>query len=71
MWPWQWAPWAKSLAITQHACHEAGVTNSIAITLGILIAAAIAADVIIFDSANLVFLGKKGIELLEWIAIWR
>ena len=47
------------------------MTNSVAIFLGVAIVGAIAADVMIFDSANLVFLGKKFAELLEWIAFWR
>lgn len=47
------------------------MTNSIAIVLGLVIVGLIAGDVVFADSANLVFLGKKLFELIEWMAFWR
>ncbi len=47
------------------------MTNSIALVLGLLIAGAIAADVVLFGSDNLIFLAKKLLQLIEWMAFWR
>ncbi len=47
------------------------MTNSIAIGLGLLIAGLIALDLLFFEAENLVFLGKKFFDLIEWIAFWR
>ncbi|WP_299041226.1 hypothetical protein [uncultured Tateyamaria sp.] len=45
--------------------------NSVAITLALLIVGAIAADVMLYGTEHLVFLGKKFADLLEWLAFWR
>lgn len=47
------------------------MTNSIALSLGLLIVGVIAVDVMLFGSDHLVFLGKKFADLLEWMAFWR
>ncbi|NIZ13540.1 hypothetical protein [Phaeobacter sp. HF9A] len=47
------------------------MTNSLAITLGIIILLLIAVDVTAFDSRHLLFLGKKLFDLIEWMAFWR
>ncbi|MFK7881141.1 hypothetical protein [Roseobacter sp.] len=47
------------------------MTNSIAITLGIALLGLVIIDAIIFGSQNLVFLGKRFLELIEWLAFWR
>ena len=47
------------------------MTNKIAIVLGCAILGAILYDVMIHDSANLLFLAKKMLEFIEWIAFWR
>ena len=47
------------------------MTNSIAIVLALLIIGAIAADVMLYGTEHLIFLGKRFAELLEWIAFWR
>lgn len=47
------------------------MTNRIAIFLGLFIIAALVADMLIFGSEHLIFLGKKMFELIEWIAFWR
>ena len=47
------------------------MTNRIAIALGAVIVALILLDVLLFRSENLVFLGKKMFDLIEWLAFWR
>jgi hypothetical protein len=47
------------------------VTNTIALILGFLLIAAIAADVMLNGTEHLIFLGKKLAELIEYIAFWR
>lgn len=47
------------------------MTNRSAFILGLIIVVAIVVDVTLYGSDNLVFLGKKLAELLEWIAFWR
>lgn len=47
------------------------MTNSLAISLVILIAAALAIDYTFFDWAGSVFMAKRGIDLIQYLAIWR
>lgn len=47
------------------------MTNRIAIFLGALLIALIVLDLVLFGSEHLVFLGKKFLGLIEWIAFWR
>ncbi|WP_390915046.1 hypothetical protein [Pseudosulfitobacter sp. SM2401] len=47
------------------------MTNPIAVVLGLILIGMIIGDVIVFDAANLLFLGKKLADLIEWIAFWR
>ncbi|MEX0281814.1 MAG: hypothetical protein AB3N13_11590 [Arenibacterium sp.] len=47
------------------------MTNPIAIVLGALILTAIVADVLIFGTEHVIFLGKKMLEFMHWIAFWR
>ena len=47
------------------------MTNLIAITLGVLLLAALAVDVALFDDRHVVFLGKKLFALIHWLAFWR
>lgn len=47
------------------------MTNRIALVLGLLITAMIVLDLAVFGSQHMVFLGKKFVELIEWIAFWR
>ena len=47
------------------------MTNSIAITLGLVLAGLIALDSLIFGAEHLVFLGKKIFDMIEWFAFWR
>jgi len=47
------------------------LTNKIALILGAIIVALIVADIVFADSWNLLFLGKKFANLIEWMAFWR
>lgn len=46
------------------------MTNTIAIVLGVLIVGALGLDYAVYGSEHLVFLGKKGLALVEWMAFW-
>jgi hypothetical protein len=50
---------------------RAGMTNSIAIGLAIVILALLALDWQLAGFDNSLFLARKFNELLEWIAFWR
>ena len=47
------------------------MTNTIAFWLAALILAALAVDVFVFGTEHLIFLGKKLLALIEWLAFWR
>lgn len=47
------------------------MTNRIALFLGLILIAAIVADVLYFGTEHLIFLGKKMFDLMEWMAFWR
>ena len=47
------------------------MTNRIAVVLGGLLVLAIVLDMALNGSDHLVYLGKKLVELIEWIAFWR
>jgi len=47
------------------------MTNKTAIIFGICLLAVVFYDIITNGGANLVFLGKQGLRLIEWMAFWR
>lgn len=47
------------------------MTNTIAIWLALIIGALLAFDYFQYDWANTVFLLRKFIDLIEWLAVWR
>ena len=47
------------------------MTNPIAMVLGFLIVAAIAADMLVYGDEHMIFLGKKMFAFIDWIAFWR
>ena len=47
------------------------MTNTIAFWLALLIAALLATDYFFYDWANTVFLLRKFLALIEWMAFWR
>ncbi|MCX7560037.1 hypothetical protein OS190_10705 [Sulfitobacter sp. F26204] len=47
------------------------MTNLIAFILGILLVGAIAVDWAFYGTEHMIFLGKKMLELIEWVAFWR
>ncbi len=47
------------------------MNNRIAVTLGLLIIALLVIDLVLFDARDIVFLGKKLFDMMEWMAFWR
>lgn len=47
------------------------MTNSLAITIGLIVTALVSVDVLMYGTEHLLFLGKRLIELIEWLAFWR
>ena len=47
------------------------MTNKIALGLGLTLLVLVAIDLLVYGSQNLIFLGKKLYELIEWLAFWR
>lgn len=47
------------------------MTDKIALFLGIFILTVVIADLIFRGTTDVVFLGKKLAEFLDWIAFWR
>jgi hypothetical protein len=47
------------------------MTNKTSIVFGLCLMGAISYDMFMNDGANIIFLGQKGLELIELIAFWR
>ncbi len=47
------------------------MTNRIALILGLTLIGGIVIDLLLFGSDHLIFLSKKLIDLIEWMAFWR
>jgi hypothetical protein len=47
------------------------MTNTIAVYLGLAILAAIGLDLLANDGAAVLFLARKFVVLVEWVAFWR
>lgn len=47
------------------------MTDRIALVFAALIALAVLADVVLNQSAALLFLGKKLVDLIDYVSIWR
>lgn len=47
------------------------MTNRIAAVLGLILLGLLLADVLIFGSEHIVFLAKKLLDLIDWMAFWR
>jgi len=47
------------------------VTNKLAITLGLIIVAGVAADLLANSGTAMMFLLKKFVNMVEWLAFWR
>ncbi len=59
------------MPFAQQSVRPFNMTNTIAIWLGLVITALLAADYIYYDWANTLFLLRKFMELIEWLAFWR
>ncbi|WP_283646271.1 hypothetical protein [Marinovum algicola] len=64
------APWI-TLRQADIKPEPAVMTNRIAVYLGLAILAAITAVYVLSGTENFLFLAKKFLELLEWVAFWR
>lgn len=49
----------------------AAMTNTLALGLGTLILLGLGLDYSLFAWENTIFLGRKLIDLIEWMAFWR
>ena len=47
------------------------MTNPIALGIFFSVVLAIGIDWMVFGTEHFLFLAKKGLELLEWLAFWR
>lgn len=47
------------------------MSNKLAILLGLSIVAALAYDAVYHEWANSLFLARKMVDLIEWLAFWR
>jgi hypothetical protein len=47
------------------------MTNTLAIWLGVIVLGLLAADLIMADGGGSLFLARKGLDLIEWLAFWR
>ena len=70
-------PLARTSAIRHLVCKSThknagtGMTNTIAVVLGVLILGALAVDVMLYGTEHLLFLSRKFADLIEWLAFWR
>lgn len=47
------------------------MTDRLALFLGIVIVVAIGADLWVYGTEHIIFLGKKLYALIDWMAFWR
>jgi hypothetical protein len=47
------------------------MTNTLAFIIGLIVVGGICVDIFEYDSENLLFLGKKLADFIEWLAFWR
>ncbi len=47
------------------------MTNTLTIWIAVIVAGLLAADAVLFDWSNSLFLGRKFADLLWWLAFWR
>lgn len=68
---------ARASTIRHLACKSTnknagtGMTNTIAVVLGVLILGAMAIDVMLYGNEHLLFLSRKFADFIEWLAFWR
>lgn len=47
------------------------MTNSIALGLGVVLLSALVVDTALYGTDHILFLAKKFLDLIEWLAFWR
>lgn len=50
---------------------EHAMTNQLALMMGAAIVVAVAADLTLYDGDTLLFLSRKFVDLMHWVAFWR
>ena len=68
MWP---ASWGGSRSKGRRAPSGAVLTNTIALWIGLVLVAGIIADFALNGGSATVFLVRKFLDLIEWVAFWR
>ncbi len=62
---------APKASVIPFAKEEAGMSNQLAIFLGIVILIGVGIDYMFFDFSNLLFLSRKMLDLVHYVAFWR
>jgi hypothetical protein len=47
------------------------MTNKIAIWIGVIVLGLLSLDFFLYDWAGTIFLLRRGVDLVEWMAFWR
>ena len=47
------------------------MTNGVALALVLIVAAGLALDFVFYDMDGTLFLARKTLNLIEWVAFWR
>ncbi len=47
------------------------MNTPISLVLGFILIGAFTVDTLMYENENLVFLSKKFLDLIEWVAFWR
>jgi hypothetical protein len=76
--PSRWVNWAETcstsvaLSYQGNACARKYAMNTpISLVLGFILIGAFTVDTLMYENENLVFLSKKFLDLIEWVAFWR
>ena len=70
MWPASWGG-SRSKPGPSAPLRRGALTDRIALWLGLILAAAILADLALNGGSALLFLLRKFLDLVEWVAFWR
>lgn len=61
--PWRWRAWPDP--------GGGPMTNGVAIGLALIIASGLALDYYVYDLEGSLFLARKTLALIDWLAFWR
>ena len=71
MWPDIWAGSTRGWRAGRRGGYICPMTTRLALILFLIIAVAIGLDRMFYDQAGLVFLARRGLDLIQWMAFWR